>query len=123
MTGGRPFPVSVVRYMAFVDAVTSERRATGGWFVPCEVARELGISRASAYRYINHMEAVGILFDRDPNLGHRCRKVLSVRGPDLHQGDRQPMQNDRTAFHAAIDRRRASKFQRGACPLVEGRLR
>ena len=56
-------------------------RADRGWIKPEDLARECGISRASAYRYLSKLETAGWPLERDFDVtGARkeCRGVRSL---------------------------------------------
>lgn len=62
------------RFVAFFVALLEERRATDGWVRVEAVADEVGISRATAYRYVEAIESFGrivIVHDETYSTNHR----------------------------------------------------
>lgn len=72
----------------FVVALLEERRATQGWVTVLELANRAGISRATAYRYLELLESGGsLVIEHDderpkrytPSRGVRCTHMLVHR--------------------------------------------
>lgn len=52
------------RFARFMFAVLSPKRSEHGWKRVADLAQESGVSRASAYRYLQHLEAAGVPLER-----------------------------------------------------------
>lgn len=79
------------RFARFLFAVLAPKRSEQGWKKVEDLAKESGVSRASAYRYILHLESAGFPIERkreviegDRDGGVRClvelRRAPAARG-------------------------------------------
>lgn len=80
--------LSAVQWVSFLLYVLEPRRASGGWIQAGDVVRDLGLSRATAYRYILKAEEAGLPIQRDGKVvdgllgaGFRCM-LQTTRRPD-----------------------------------------
>lgn len=80
--------LSAVQWLSFLLYVLEPRRASGGWIHARDVMRDLGLSRATTYRYILKAEEAGLPIQRDRKVvngllgaGFRCM-LQTARRPD-----------------------------------------
>lgn len=78
-----------VDWTRFVLYLLEPHQAAGGWVRPEQIAQDLGLSRASAYRYIAKAEAAGLPLQVDMGrsggkvgAGVRCMVMTARRPPD-----------------------------------------
>lgn len=79
-------------FIVFLAELLAERRGSGGW-VHIEQLAAAGVSRATAYRYLDAIEAAGILaIEHDPDYrrgggpsrGVRANRYLARRAAPTH---------------------------------------
>lgn len=71
-----------MKLLDFTRALLREDRPNGGWVKVPELAQEVGVSRATAYRWVARLESGGWPLERDVDNGTGRRRVgqqLGVR--------------------------------------------
>jgi hypothetical protein len=95
--------VSQEKWIEFLLYVLSPTQANGGWIRPEQISQDLGLGRATTYRYIERAEKAGL-----------AMQVNMKRGPEVGAGIRTMLMTIlRPADSLPISERRKPKAARG----------
>lgn len=98
--------MSAESFGRFLLYALEPRAATGGWIDIIEMSKILGVSRATAYRYVSKAEACGLAIIRDED-ENGCGRPDSAGFRCLMQTARRPED------HIAVAQRRKPRKARG----------